>query len=401
MPAISDTQTIARLEQFGKPETDWQGNKTYTLPDGTKMTYTEGGDFVSKTLPYEWTNKYGEFEKGRLKVLRGLRQIVAKNEPVPENYKQLYSPQDQQLIEQYEAKRSQISNDPELEESERQALYDKIDARISAIPHISPQMQEPTLQQRFEASVVTDPTTGLRGTFDPKTGKFNAIEADTVTQKQQEAYSKTYESMLSKYLGNKDYKEIPEPVLIQRAKNATDLVHGRISERPTAMSPKLDELWQVMMSRLDAMGTAGKKATSKEMPEIINKYVDYAVKSYGMSWQQAMYDVMLRWDQSLNNPDDSFNWLLPPMSNNDKTVLARAKSEYIKSTSTYIKDVPSNDLLPSSMSANSPEALMNAGQQTQTPGKGYKVGDIVEKGGKKYKVVGFDTDGEPLVDEVK
>jgi hypothetical protein len=29
------------------------------------------------------------------------------------------------------------------------------------------------------------------------------------------------------------------------------------------------------------------------------------------------------------------------------------------------------------------------------------VGDIINRGGKKYKVTGFDTDGEPLVDEVK
>ena len=30
-----------------------------------------------------------------------------------------------------------------------------------------------------------------------------------------------------------------------------------------------------------------------------------------------------------------------------------------------------------------------------------KIGDVVSKGGRKYKIVEFDTDGEPLVEEVR
>jgi hypothetical protein len=313
MPAISDTQTITKLEQFGKPETDWQGNKTYTLPDGTKMTFTEGGDFVSKTLPYEWTNQYSEYEKGRIKALRGIRQIVAKNEPVPENYKQLYSPQDQQLIEQYEAKRSQIANDPELEESERQALYDKIDARISAIPHISPQMQEPTPQQRFESSIVTDPTTGLRGTFDPKTGKFAALEADTVTQKQKEIdnerkqklFDSMYKAQLDPMYKASGQPVLDEPHLIEKANMIVDMMSGKIPTSQKSELTQLDSTWISVMQNLSASNKSNielkpnkRKPDKQLITDAMTQYVIYAAK-LGISQDDAKSDFLQRYQNEV------------------------------------------------------------------------------------------------------
>jgi hypothetical protein len=44
------------------------------------------------------------------------------------------------------------------------------------------------------------------------------------------------------------------------------------------------------------------------------------------------------------------------------------------------------------------EAARRVKQEKRSRAKPYKIGEIVTKGGRKYKIVGFDTDGEPLVE---
>ena len=40
-------------------------------------------------------------------------------------------------------------------------------------------------------------------------------------------------------------------------------------------------------------------------------------------------------------------------------------------------------------------------QAEKKPSKKYKVGDTINRGGRNWNVVGFDKDGEPLVEESK
>ena len=309
MPTQFDTQNIAMLEQFGSPTKDWQGNKTYTLPDGTKMVYTENGDFVSKTLPTELSNDYFPNQKAELQTLRNARTQVAKGESIPENYKSMYSARDQQLIERYEASRSEIAADPELDENERQIALDKIDARIDAVPHISPIMREPSAQEKFQASIVVDPETKLRGTID-KNGKFNAIEADTMTQKKQEVWNERfYKNLDNLREDNSDPMAVmaqggtrlDDSHMVQKAKLMTDMEQGISSPEPEVIKP-LDAAWQVVMTDLYHIGGMKKqKANEKVMVKAMDKYIQIAInKSNGqINHDQAKADFIKRWQYEL------------------------------------------------------------------------------------------------------
>ena len=368
MPATLAEQRMAELEKkYGKYRNVTLGRE-FVLPSGVKETYSPSGDFVAKELPPHYTNNY--------------------------------LPADQKKLERFYKERSDIATDPSVNEDERQQAIDKVDAMISKVPRITPMMKQPSAQQKAESQLVT--IEGNKYFYDGKTLK--PLETDKAVQEQQQAYNKTYETYLNGLIKNDEYAKVPTPVLARRARMFADQVHGRAPDRPKAMSPKLDELWQVMMNQLDSMGTPGKRAVAKEMPEVVNKYVQYAMSAYGMEWQEAMYDVMLRWENSTNDPDDPFNWLLPKMSDEDKRVLSRSRAEYIKNGSTHIKDLPMEELLPEGETLRRGEGKVTVGDKTATVYQGqiqYNIGDIVEKGGKKWEIVGFDNDGEPIVEEVK
>jgi hypothetical protein len=308
-------------EQYGTPLTtildDSQnfGKKRYTFvtPEGADITVGEGGGFIGKGSPLERTNIYSPYELGRIKDLRQIRTAIAKNEPFPENYKSMYSPRDQQIIEQYEATRSEIGTDPELQEDERQILLNKIDAKISAVPHISPIMQEPTPQEVFQSSIVTDPATNMRGTYDPKNGKFTPIEADTMTQKQKEKWNERFEKNLdmvrkeqleksSVKSANYDptFKPMDDPHTIQKAKTITDMEQGIASPQPE-VDHSLDAAWQVVMTDIYAVtGTKAKRADENIMIKAMDKFIQLAYKSSSIiNYNQAKAEFVKRWQNEL------------------------------------------------------------------------------------------------------
>ncbi|MBE3035833.1 MAG: hypothetical protein IMZ70_01920, partial [Candidatus Atribacteria bacterium] len=107
-----------------------------------------------------------------------------------------YSPADQKKITQLYQARSEAITDPENSPEEKQAFADKFDAMISIVPKMPPMMREPTPQQTFESSIVTDPATQQRGFFDPKSGKFNPLVDPKIAQEENDKFNERFQKNL-------------------------------------------------------------------------------------------------------------------------------------------------------------------------------------------------------------
>ena len=71
-----------------------------------------------------------------------------------------------------------------------------------------------------------------------------------------------------------------------------------------------------------------------------------------------------------------------------------APKQYAPQQDTTKKEDPFTSLIEAVRSGGMPVA-------TTSTNKEYSMGQVIERGGKSYKIVGFDKDGMPLVDEVK
>lgn len=392
-------EMVERAERFGEPEETTLGRE-FTLPSGVKKTYTEGGEQTALTVPSYMTEpeRYTPRSRGQIELLHRIRSGTASGEI--SNYKEQYSPKDQKRIERLLNDRSDFSVDPDVTEEEKQRALDVIDAEISKIPRLSPMMREPTAQQKYEASIVTDPVTGQRGIVG-KDGTLKPLIDTKIQQTQQDQYEKTFQSALDKELGAaEDIAEkgdaVPYTTSVRRARRFADTVHERLPERPTTILPELDELWTETMNILDWKGWNGKRAKTKDMPDTRERYVNNARDIYGFTAEEALYDWTLRRQNSMSDPDDPFNFLFPEtMTEQERQESSRIISDYIKAGSTHIAGMPDEAFLPQRAETIEGQGLrVGEGRVTGEGGttrvyKGIVVGPdeiIVRKGGKEYKL---------------
>ena len=268
---------------------------------------------------------------------------------MPATFDNTYSPQDQKKIQALYNDRSKVSTDPELDRDEqsRQSALDEIDAEISRIPKLSPIMRQPTPQQQAESKIVT--LNNKQYFFDGK--NIEPLVDPKVEQTQNDQWEKTFETMLQKEDAyTTEAAKVPFNVKVQRAKVKADIIHGRISDRSAAMIPQLDELWQTQMNYLKSGGFWGrqKKKTveREEVVDIREAYVAKAKERYAMTEEEARYDFMLRWQKAQANPDDPFNFLLPKMTDDDESEMARSTASFIQAGSPNLSDLSPTDLLP-------------------------------------------------------
>ena len=277
--------------EHGSPTTTPQGYEEYTDVQGVKRAYTRGGDLASITLPEYVSNRYSKLlggtltptgglvsplsPEGQLKRQYALRHAIAsgneaelRNIMDSENYSTMYSPHDQKLIERLYNARSQYAVDEELTEGERQSALDMIDAKISRVPRLSPMMQQPSPQQVFEKSIVTDPVTGQRGFFDPKSGKFNSINAE-VNNKQRDLWLKQYNA--NTRLFDTDIHEPNE--IVRLATEMTNRQLGPLEPTEQQLSPEEDVLFGLRRGegRVTVDGKTLSTYHGQQMPGIIEK----------------------------------------------------------------------------------------------------------------------------------
>ena len=269
--------------QFGAPKQTTLGQE-FTLPDTSRRTFSEGGDLRSIELPPFYTNEY--------------------------------SPFDQKKLERLYTSRSEFATDPELTDQERQGAFDAIDAKISAVPRISPMMKEPTAQQKYEASIVTDPVTGQRGIVG-KDGKLNPLIDPKIQQAEQDAYNTRYYKNLDALRKTNDdplnlnqKREYPD--LVDEARSMTDIEMGRTKGRRDSNMPELDEAWTTTMSDLQVDNKfADKRASEAQMLRAMDQYIAMAVDR-GARDIDAKADFLQRWQAAIGG-GPHFN-LVPKMS---------------------------------------------------------------------------------------
>ena len=322
--ASTQRQNLERLKAtsgFGK-STNLRGEESYSVPtpEGGMASLSESGGVNSITLPAHYTNEYSSY--------------------------------DQKQIEKLYRDRSQAATDPELTAEERQLALDKIDAMISKVPRLSPIMKEPTAQEKFNASIVTDPVTGRKGTIN-KNGVFEPLEDDKVRQAQQDKYDQTVQKFLSQMISDDKDGKIPLDIKIRRAKQVADNIYNTSKAPSPGIIPKLNDLWITQMNKIDYGGLFNKKGdklTYRQMKDVRALYTKAAIEKYGMTEEEALFDFMLRLQEAQNNPDDPFNKILPKLTDEQEKEYSRVIADKVKANSVHIKDMPDDLLVPWSIS---------------------------------------------------
>lgn len=291
-------------EQVGAPK-DVTLGKEFTLPDMTRRTFSEGGDQRSVEVSPFYANEY--------------------------------SPFDQKRLERLYTSRSEFATDPELEEDDRQRAFDRIDAQISKVPRLSPMMKEPTAQQKFEASIVTDPVTNERGFYDgkkfeplvdQKVKQAEAIERRKRKQKISDDLTKAQEDIA--FTGQ---QRSPEEIN-KEADWQVGMEFGDIQERPSSISPEMDSSWQALMSNY---GLEGKIAESQMTDELMRRHVQVGMRR-GLDEEDAKLDFLQRWMKA--EAGDTFSDVVPKMS--EKT---RRAVRYVGASTVAKNDPDAAELL--------------------------------------------------------
>jgi hypothetical protein len=173
--SASEREVLKAEQQFGPGVTTESGNLAFTDPTGMTRTFAPRGQQVSMQLPTHYTNDY--------------------------------SPEDQKRIENLYRQRSEIALDPDLNNNEdaRQQALDQVDTELSSIPHLSPEMREPSAQQQFDAALVQGPD-GQMGTWNGE--KFSPIESSKAESQAKADRQKQYSSFFNRELDllNKEEK---------------------------------------------------------------------------------------------------------------------------------------------------------------------------------------------------
>lgn len=197
-------EMLRKQAELGAPRiTGSEGQfREFQSPDMTRRTYTEAGDLTSIELSPFYQNEY--------------------------------SPYNQRQIEKLYETRSKAAMNPELTEEERQAFFDKIDTDISKVPRLTPIMRQPTPQQVFEQAIVTDPITGTRGFFNPKSGDFNPINADQKKEHEKLWWGRYDKNVSALRSSNESELVLPknkmnDEQILERARSITDREVGSLS----------------------------------------------------------------------------------------------------------------------------------------------------------------------------
>jgi len=277
----------ALTEQFGAPK-DVTLGKEYTLPDMSRKTFSEGGDQRALELPPSFSNDY--------------------------------SPYDQKQIEGLYKTRSEYAMDRDLDEADRQRAFDKIDAEISKVPRLSPIMREPTAQQKFEASIVTDPITGQRGIIG-KDGMIKPIIDPKIQQEENDAYNLRFFKNLDaiRKINNSGLTERPmgyetmdEPAMVEMARAQTDLEMGKTKGRRDTSMPEMDATWQNTMADMTIDNEfKAKKASEEQMLLAMDQYIQIA-KGKKIREVDAKADFLQRWQSAIGG--GTFQSLVPKMT---------------------------------------------------------------------------------------
>ena len=292
----------------------------FSDPTGVKRTFSPGGDQTSLTIPSHIVEPdLSPYQREQLQSLHRVRHGVATGTLDINNYKDQYSPRDQKNIEKLYQTRSEVSTNPELTPEERQQFMDKIDSAISRVPRLSPIMQEPTPQQKFEASIVTDQATGQRGIFDLKTGKFNPLVDPKAVQTKEkeriEMVSKEYNSIMAAAEKNKE--SLDPDVAYRRAKNTVALFYGEVPEITDQIDPQLIPIWRDEVDR-----SSWFKASNTNMLKARTNFIIEAERR-GISSVQAGHTFMMLWQEAARNPDDEFHKWVPAFGEKEQRQLSQ------------------------------------------------------------------------------
>jgi hypothetical protein len=244
-------EMVRREAELGAPRiTGSEGQlREFQMPDMTRRTYTEAGDLTSIELSPFYQNEY--------------------------------SPQDQRQLEKLYQTRSKAALNPDLTEDERQSFFDKIDADISKVPRLNPMMRQPTPQETFEQSIVTDPVTGVRGFFDPKSGKFNAMNADLNQEHQKlwwSRYDKNVTALRSTNTDMMGKQTMSDEELMSKAKMLTDTEVGSLGMAETVGTPEDDISRQFGLKRGEGTVTVDGRTAKvsggeiEQVPDELSQY---------------------------------------------------------------------------------------------------------------------------------
>jgi len=295
----------ALTEQFGAPK-DVTLGKEYTLPDMSRKTFSEGGDQRALELPPSFSNDY--------------------------------SPYDQKQIEGLYKTRSEYAMDRDLDEADRQRAFDKIDAEISKVPRLSPMMKEPTAQQKYDATIVTDSVTGQRGVVG-KDGTITPVIDPKIQQAEIDAYNDRFFKNLTELrrvnnLGLTEqatgYEKMDDPSMIDMARAMTDNEMGKAKGRRDTSKPELDATWSTTMAdlRIDN-DTKPTKVSEEQMLTAMDQYIQIACnKDVNLRPIDAKADFLQRWEAAIGG--GPYQSLVAKMTPETREKVQVAKADVVR-----------------------------------------------------------------------
>jgi len=188
------------------------------------------------------------------------------------------------------------------------------------VPRLSPIMREPTAQQKFEASIVTDPITGQRGIIG-KDGMIKPIIDPKIQQEENDAYNLRFFKNLDaiRKINNSGLTERPmgyetmdEPAMVEMARAQTDLEMGKTKGRRDTSMPEMDATWQNTMADMTIDNEfKAKKASEEQMLLAMDQYIQIA-KGKKIREVDAKADFLQRWQSAIGG--GTFQSLVPKMT---------------------------------------------------------------------------------------
>jgi hypothetical protein len=229
-----------------------------------------------------------------------------------------YSPSDQKKVLQLYDDRSTILTDPLLDEDARQAALDVKDQQIAQVPKMPPIMQQPTPQEKFEASWVRNEDGELIGYIDNgEVKEFPEQKAKAEAEKDFFTYAKgelkSMQEAEADPIKNPSKETTSTAAKMVEIKANYNALKGQDDET-RQMIPELAPTWaQVMDAAVRQHLTKGKKALSEQqMFEAMNHYQNAAVRQ-GFTRAQAVASFLQNWKSALGGTD-MFKGKVPKMS---------------------------------------------------------------------------------------
>lgn len=162
-----------------------------------------------------------------------------------------------------------------------------------------------------------------------------------------------------------------------------------IGEGMPARRPALSEMLSNMPAQEEPAMTpyqTGQLGLGKER-------VGLETKRTGLAITKGEYEIDMNLISQYYAKDDQGNFTTPYEV--AKGLEPRVREACIRQGTNFVPRLPA-EKRPGIFLKDLPERLGEPGPQTK-----YTVGQIIEKAGKKWKILYFDTDGEPIVEEIK